>query len=62
MRAVLRSVPGLLWVSVVFRGLGVWGQDGRGLLIAAFCAVLGFAQLLHDPDRTDPDDVDPIEW
>jgi hypothetical protein len=41
---LLRDVPALVWIGLVFALLAVWAHDVRGLYLAGFCVVLGTVQ------------------
>jgi hypothetical protein len=46
-REVLRSVPMLFWLALIWAGLTVWAEDIRGAYIAMACVVLGTWQLVR---------------
>jgi tellurite resistance protein TehA-like permease len=41
---LLRSVPGLYWVAVVWMLLAYWAEDVRGVYVALACLLLGTVQ------------------
>lgn len=47
MSAVLRTIPGLAWVAVIWIGVGLWANDVRALYIAVFCLLLAGVQLFR---------------
>mgnify|MGYP000253540407 FL=1 len=53
MGEVLRAVPGLYWMALVWVGLAVWAEDVRGIYIAVACAVIATIQLFRAPSRSD---------
>ena len=44
-RELLRGIPGLYWIALVFTVMALWTRDVRGIAIALICAVLGTVQL-----------------
>lgn len=47
MRAMLDSIPGLVWIAAAFMGVGVWTDDVRAIYVALFCLLLAGAQVVR---------------
>lgn len=53
MGEMLRAVPVLYWMALIWVGLALWSEDVRGIYIAGACAVIATIQLFRSPSRTD---------